>query len=69
MTHAKLFEAVEDLKTKEKRIKIRVLKTPVYDGGGRVVGLQGIASPLADPPPERSRGIPLGGGPDPELPY
>jgi PAS domain S-box-containing protein len=51
MTHEKLFEAVENFKTKDKLIKIRVFKTPVYDARGRVVGIQGIFSPLSETPP------------------
>jgi PAS domain S-box-containing protein len=51
MTHEKVFEAVEDLKAKHKRIKIRVFKTPVYDARGHVVGVQGVFSPLEGPIP------------------
>jgi PAS domain S-box-containing protein len=58
MTHEKLFEAVERFKTKDKLIRIRVFKTPVYDGSGRVVGIQGIFSPLAESPPGGGPGIP-----------
>jgi two-component system sensor histidine kinase/response regulator len=46
MTRQKLFEDVEELKAKRKRIKIRVHKTPVYDSKGRVVGVQGVFSPI-----------------------
>ncbi len=52
MSHEKLFEAVEHFKTKDQLIKIRVFKTPVYDARGRVVGIQGIFSPLTESPPE-----------------
>jgi PAS domain S-box-containing protein len=49
MTHQKLFEAVEHFKTKDKLIKIRVCKTPVYDARGRVVGVQGVFAPVTEP--------------------
>jgi PAS domain S-box-containing protein len=52
MAHEKVFEAVEGFKTKDKLIKIRVFKTPVYDARGRVVGVQGIFSPLSNSAPE-----------------
>jgi len=48
MTHEKIFEAVEPFKTKDRLIKIRVFKTPVYDARGRVVGVQGIFSRLSE---------------------
>lgn len=46
MTRQKLFEDVEELKAKRKRVKIRIYKTPVYDSTGRVVGVQGVFSPI-----------------------
>jgi two-component system, sensor histidine kinase and response regulator len=46
MSRQKLFEDVEELKAKRKRIQIRVFKTPVYDSKGRVVGVQGVFSPI-----------------------
>lgn len=46
MAHQKVFEAVEDLKAKKKKIRIKIYKTPVYDSKGRVVGVQGVFSPL-----------------------
>ena len=48
MTHEKIFEAVEDFKSKRKKIRIRVFKSPVYDASGRVIGVQGIFSPLEE---------------------
>jgi PAS domain S-box-containing protein len=48
MTHEKVFEAQEELRAKRKKIKIRIYKTPVYDSKGRVVGIQGVFSPLAE---------------------
>ncbi|HLY74587.1 MAG TPA: PAS domain-containing protein [Planctomycetota bacterium] len=56
MTHEKVFEGVEDFKTKQKRIKIRVVKTPVYDARGRVVGVQGMFMPLDSSSPKKSEG-------------
>lgn len=49
ITHQKLFVAVEMLKSKNKKIRIRIHKTPVYDSRGRVVGVQGVFSPEAEP--------------------
>lgn len=46
MSRQKLFEDVEELKAKRKRVKIRIHKTPVYDSKGRVVGVQGVFSLL-----------------------
>ena len=46
MSHLKTFEAVEEFKTKGRKIKIRIHKTPVYDATGRVIGVQGVFSPL-----------------------
>lgn len=46
MTHERVFEAIEEFKTKTRKIKIHVFKTPVYDARGRVVGIQGIFSPV-----------------------
>ena len=54
MTRQKTFNAVEELKAKRKRIKIRIYKTPVYDSSGHVVGVQGVFSPLEDPGPKES---------------
>ena len=48
MAHEKVFEAVEEVKGKRKRIRIHIYKTPVYDSQGRVVGVQGVFSPLPD---------------------
>lgn len=48
VTHQKLFEAVEELKSKRRRIKIHIFKTPVYDSNGRVVGVQGVFTPLTE---------------------
>jgi PAS domain S-box-containing protein len=56
MTHEKMFEAVEEFKTKTKKIKIRVYKTPVYDSSGRVIGVQGVFTPLVKAPsPDRPK--------------
>ena len=44
----KMFEAVEEVKGKSGKIKIRIHKTPIYDSQGRVVGVQGVFSPLFD---------------------
>ncbi|HEX7900716.1 MAG TPA: PAS domain-containing protein [Planctomycetota bacterium] len=46
MSHQKVFEAVETIKAKRKKIEIRIYKTPVYDSNGRVVGVQGVFTPL-----------------------
>jgi len=54
MTHERVFEAVEEFKTKHKKIEIRVFKTPVYDATGRVVGVQGVFTPLTGPLPGTS---------------
>jgi PAS domain S-box-containing protein len=48
MSRQKIFEAVEEVKAKRKRIKIRIYKTPVYDSSGHVVGVQGVFSPLLE---------------------
>lgn len=48
MSRQKIFEAVEEVKAKRKRIKIRIYKTPVYDSSGHVVGVQGVFSPLVE---------------------
>ena len=48
MSHQKTFEAEEEVKAKRKKIRIRIYKTPVYDSSGRVVGVQGVFSPLRD---------------------
>jgi two-component system, sensor histidine kinase and response regulator len=48
MTREKVFEAVEEVQAKRKKIRIRIYKTPVYDSNGRVVGVQGVFSPLGD---------------------
>ncbi|HVR85639.1 MAG TPA: PAS domain-containing protein [Planctomycetota bacterium] len=48
MTRQKTFQAVEEVKAKRKRIKIRIYKTPVYDSSGHVVGVQGVFSPLLE---------------------
>jgi PAS domain S-box-containing protein len=42
MTHQKMFAAVEDVKANRKTVRIRIYKTPVYDGSGRVIGVQGV---------------------------
>ena len=44
MSHQKVFEAVEYVKAKRRKIRIRIHKTPVYDSSGRVVGVQGVFS-------------------------
>jgi PAS domain S-box-containing protein len=49
MSRQKVFEAVEEVKAKRKRIRIRIYKTPVYDSNGHVVGVQGVFSPLTEP--------------------
>src|SRR6185436_7353209 len=46
MAHQKVFEAVEHVRAKKKKIKIKIYKTPVYDSKGRVVGVQGVFSAL-----------------------
>jgi hypothetical protein len=48
VTHEKVFEAIEEIRPKKKRMKIRIYKTPVYDSRGRVVGVQGVFSPLVE---------------------
>lgn len=48
MTHQKVFQAEEEVRAKRKKVKIRIYKTPVYDSKGRVVGIQGVFSPLAE---------------------
>jgi len=48
MTRQKLFSAVEEVKAKRKKILVRIFKTPVYDGSGRVVGVQGVFTPDGD---------------------
>jgi PAS domain S-box-containing protein len=48
VTHEKVFEAVEEIRAKKKKLKIRIYKTPVYDSKGRVVGVQGVFSPLVE---------------------
>lgn len=48
MSRQKIFEAVEEVKAKRKRIRIRIYKTPVYDSNGHVVGVQGVFSPLTE---------------------
>ena len=48
MSHEKVFEAEEEVRAKRKKIRIRIYKTPVYDSNGRVVGVQGVFSPLRD---------------------
>src|SRR5579862_54217 len=55
MTHEKQFEEVEEFKTKEKIIQIRVVKTPVYDSRGRVVGVQGVFSQVPKAVPKKPR--------------
>ena len=45
ITHQKLFEAVEEIRAKRKKIRIRIYKTPVYDSSGRVIGVQGVFTP------------------------
>jgi PAS domain S-box-containing protein len=51
MAHEKVFEAVEEVKGKRKRIRIHIYKTPVYDSQGRVVGVQGVFAPLLEERP------------------
>jgi two-component system sensor histidine kinase/response regulator len=46
MTHQKVFEAVEEIKPKRRKLRIRIHKTPVFDSSGRVVGVQGVFSLL-----------------------
>jgi sigma-B regulation protein RsbU (phosphoserine phosphatase) len=46
MAHQKVFEAIEFVKAKRKKIKIRIYKTPVYDSKGSVVGVQGVFSAI-----------------------
>jgi len=48
MSRQKTFQAVEEIKAKRKRIKIRIYKTPVYDSSGHVVGVQGVFSPVVE---------------------
>jgi two-component system, sensor histidine kinase and response regulator len=48
MSHEKVFEAVEEVKPRRKKIRIRIYKTPVYDSQGRVIGVQGVFSPVTD---------------------
>ena len=55
MAHEKVFEAEEEVKGKRKLIPIRVYKSPVYDAQGRVVGVQGVFSPLSDLPPAKKK--------------
>jgi PAS domain S-box-containing protein len=55
MSHQKVFEAVEQVKAKRKKVRIRICKTPVYDSSGRVVGVQGVFSPVADTRSQKSR--------------
>jgi PAS domain S-box-containing protein len=54
MTHEKVFEGVEYCKTKTKKIKIRVFKSPVYDARGRVIGVQGVFSAMQPAAPAKS---------------
>jgi hypothetical protein len=49
MSRQKVFEAIEEIKAKRKRIRIRIYKTPVYNSSGHVVGVQGVFSPLTEP--------------------
>jgi PAS domain S-box-containing protein len=51
MTRQKMFEAVEEVQAQRKKIRIRIFKTPVYDGSGRVVGVQGVFSPEGEATP------------------
>ncbi|HZE96453.1 MAG TPA: PAS domain-containing protein [Planctomycetota bacterium] len=51
ITHQKLFTDVEELKAKRKKIRIRIFKTPVYDSRGRVIGVQGVFSPIPESKP------------------
>lgn len=46
MSHQKVFEAEETVKAKKRKIRIRIYKTPVYDASGRVVGVQGVFTPV-----------------------
>jgi two-component system, sensor histidine kinase and response regulator len=46
MSHQKVFEAEELVKAKKKKIRIRIFKTPVYDASGRVIGIQGVFTPV-----------------------
>lgn len=56
MTHEKVFEDIEQFKSKQKKLTIHVRKTPVYDSNGRVIGVQGVFSPLPKAAPaSRSR--------------
>jgi two-component system, sensor histidine kinase and response regulator len=48
MAHEKVFAAVEEVKGKRKRIQIHIYKTPVYDSQGRVIGVQGVFSPIEE---------------------
>jgi two-component system, sensor histidine kinase and response regulator len=48
MSHQKMFQAYEDVKAKRKKIHIRIYKTPVYDSTGRVVGIQGVFTPVVE---------------------
>ena len=48
MSHQKTFEAEEEVRAKRKKIRIRIYKTPVYDSSGRVVGVQGVFSPIRE---------------------
>lgn len=48
MTRQKVFQAEEVVRAKRKKVKIKIYKTPVYDSKGRVVGVQGVFSPLAE---------------------
>lgn len=48
MTHQKVFQAEEEVRAKRKKVRIKIYKTPVYDSKGRVVGVQGVFSPLAE---------------------
>jgi two-component system, sensor histidine kinase and response regulator len=58
MAHEKVFEAIEEVKGSKKRIRIQIHKTPVYDSQGRVVGVQGVFSPLPEESPARARKTP-----------
>ena len=44
MSHQKVFEGVEYVKAKRRKIKIQIYKTPVYDSKGQVIGVQGVFS-------------------------
>jgi PAS domain S-box-containing protein len=48
MSRQKVFEAVEEVKARRKRIRIRIYKTPVYDSSGHVIGVQGVFSPVVE---------------------